>query len=50
MASEKSFWRADARGPGAVGMGGAEAGEGEREGSVGCSTSILISLRCGVER
>ena len=33
MASEYSFWRAAARGPGVCWTGGAVAGDGEREGA-----------------
>jgi hypothetical protein len=34
MASEYSFWRAAARGPGVCWTGGAAAGDGDREGAV----------------
>jgi hypothetical protein len=33
MASEYSFWRAAARGPGVCWTGGAAAGDGDREGA-----------------
>ena len=39
MASEYSFWRAAARGPGVCWTGGAGAGDGEREGAADMVTT-----------